>query len=334
MKKYEVLRAVVILQAVCMVVLTVVVVVKVWPGNDRLPNSSPHTNVGSEEEKDDPVKPGQSPGADSSLQTDKQRVIAKVGAEEITLDDLEQELHKQYGDAVLRTLMVHKAIDLEAAASELSVSAEEQSRELEKMVEGYDSEARFYEVMQEQVGMTKEQVLEDLRYRLLMEKIVVRSINVSDEEVDRYIADHPEEFDARTQLHLQWILTETSKEANSVLGLLTGGEDFATLARTYSIDSFTADSGGDIGLIDEDDPYYNREMLDTASRLQVAEMAGPIKVDGGYAIIRLIERQTTTKMTGRRLHDAVRKQLALERADSFPNLEDALLDKYDAVKTE
>jgi foldase protein PrsA len=334
MKKYEVLRAVVILQAVCMVVLTVVVIVKVWPGNDRMPNSSPQTNVGIDEEKGDPVKPGQSPGADSSQQTDKQRVIAKVGAEEITLADLEKELHKQYGDAVLRTLMVHRAIDLEAAASELSISAEEQSRELEKMVEGYDSEARFYEVMQEQVGMTKEQVLEDLRYRLLMEKIVIRSINVSDEEVDRYIADHPEEFDARMQLHLQWILTETSKEADSVLGLLTDGEDFAKLARTYSIDSFTADSGGDLGLIDEDDPFYNQEMLDTASRLQVAEMAGPIKVDGGYAVIRLIERQTTTKMTGRRLHDTVRKQLALERADSMTDLEDALLDKYDAVKTE
>ena len=73
--------------------------------------------------------------------------------------------------------MVHKAIDLEAAASELSISAEEQSRELEKMIEGYESESRYYEVMQEQLGMSKEQVLEDLRYRLLLEKIVVRSID-------------------------------------------------------------------------------------------------------------------------------------------------------------
>ena len=320
MRKYEVLRAVVILQAVCMVVLAVVVIVRVWPGNDRLPDG-------------DPAGPGQTPN-DSSQQADKQRIIAKVGAEKITLADLENELHKQYGDSVLRTLMVHKAIDLEAEASKLSISSEEQSLELEKMIEGYDNEARFYEVMQEQLGMTKEQVLEDLRYRLLMEKIVVRSIDVTDEEVDRYIADHPEEFEARMQLHLQWILTETSKEANSVLELLTDGEEFTELARTYSIDSFTAESGGDLGLIDAEDPFYNQDMLETASRLQVAEMAGPIKVDGGYAVIRLIERQMTTQITGRRLHDAVRKQLALERADSMTELEDKLLDKYDAVKTE
>jgi foldase protein PrsA len=172
-----------------------------------------------------PSKPGQTPVADSPGQPDQLRIIAKVGAEEITLADLDKELHTQYGEAVLRTLMVHKAIDLEAEAAELSVSAEEQNRELEKMVEGYDSETRFYEVMKEQLGMTKEQVLEDLRYRLLLEKIVTRSIYVSDEEVDRYIEDHPEEFEPRMQLHLQWIKTETLKEANAVLAQLTDGED-------------------------------------------------------------------------------------------------------------
>lgn len=336
MKNYEVLRAVVILQAVCMVVLTAVVVVKVWPGSDQQVDKQPQTNVGSEDsEKTNPnSQPGQTPSVESSVQPDPRRIIAKVGSEKIASADLDKELHRQYGDAVLRTLMVHKAIDLEAAASELSITAEEQNLELEKMVEGYDSESRFYEVMQEQLGMTKEQVMEDLRYRLLLEKIVIRSVNISDEEVDRYIANHPEEFEARVQLHLQWIMTETLKEANAMLERLTDGEDFATLARTYSIDSFTADSGGDLGLIDADDPFYNREMLDTASRMQVAEMAGPIKVDRGYAIIRLIERQMTTNMTGRRLHDAVRKQLALASADSFTEIEDRLLDKYDAVKIE
>lgn len=333
MKKYEVLKAVVILQAICMVVLTVVVVIKVFPGNDRIQDRRPQTNAGSGEDQDQ-GKPDQPLIVDPSKQTDHTRVIAKIGQESITLADLEEELYKQHGSAVLRTIMVHKVVELEAAASKLSVSAEEQDRELTKLIEGYESEDHFYEVMQSQLGMTREQVLEDLRYRLLLEKIVISSINVSDEEVDRYIADHPEEFEARVQLHLQWILTESVKEATSVLKLLTEGEDFAMLAKTYSIDSFTADAGGDLGLIDEDDPFYNQEMLSTASRLQVAEMAGPIQVSGGYAVIQLIERQVTTSMTGRRLHDAVRKQLALERADSLTETEDKLLTKYDAMKIE
>lgn len=315
MRKYEVLRAVVILQAVCMVVLTVVVVIKVLPGNDR------------------PLEK-QTQVEDDSEKSEGQQTVAKVGAATITAADLREQLYKQYGNTVLRTMMVRKAIDLEAEASELSVSSEELDRELEKMIEGYDSEKRYFEVMQEQLGMTKEQVLEDLRYKLLLEKIAIDSIEVSDAEVDKYIAEHSEEFTSRLQLHLQWILTESEKEANSVLQLLTDGEDFSMLARTYSIDSFTADAGGDLGLIDADDPFYNRDLLDTASRLQVAEMAGPIKVDGGFAVIRLLERQMTTTRTDRSLRDEVRKQLALERADSLTGVEDELLDKYEAVKTE
>ncbi|WP_138756006.1 peptidylprolyl isomerase [Paenibacillus sinopodophylli] len=328
MRKYEVLRAVVILQAVCMVVLTVVVIVKVWPGNERQLGSQPPANVGSEED------PADSAGVDASEQDDGRRIVARVGKDTITAAELQGELYKQYGEATLRSLMVRRVIDLEAEGSELSITADEQTRELARMVEGYESESRYYEVMLEQLGMSKEQVLEDLRYRLLMEKMIIRSVHITDEEVDRYIADHPEEFEARTQLHLQWIMTESLKEANSVLELLADGEEFALLARTYSVDAFTADAGGDLGLIDVDDPFYNAEILETASRLQIAEMAGPIKVDGGYAVIRLIERQTTTAMSGRKLHDAVRKQLALAQGDSLAELEDALLGKYDATKLE
>ncbi|WP_424768651.1 peptidylprolyl isomerase [Paenibacillus sp. sgz302251] len=334
MKKYEVLRAVVILQALCMVVLTVVVVVKVWPpGNERVANQPPPT-VGSGDEMGEPGKPSQTPVIDPLQPSDEQKTAATVGAERITVAELEEQLYKQYGEAVLRTLMVHKAIDLEAAAAELTVSSEEQNRELQKMVEGYESETRYYEVMREQLGMTEEQVLEDLRYRLLLEKIAVRSIVVSDEEVDRYIEANPDEFAPRLQLRLQWILTESEQEASAVLQLLADGEDFALLAKNFSIDGFTADLGGDLGLIDADDPFYDRDMMDTASRLQIAEMAGPMQVEGGYAIIRLVERQTTSSMTGRRLHDAVRKQLALERAGSLADLEDKLLAKYEAAKTE
>ena len=84
MRKYEVLRAVVILQAVCMVVLTVVVVIKVWPGNERQLDQQPQTSVGSEEDLVDPGKPGQTPDVDSSELGDERRVVARVGKEMIT----------------------------------------------------------------------------------------------------------------------------------------------------------------------------------------------------------------------------------------------------------
>ncbi|WP_051250565.1 peptidylprolyl isomerase [Paenibacillus harenae] len=321
MRKYEALKAVIILQAVCMVVLTVVVVIKAWP-NEHAP-----ANVGNEGKPAATGRPNPVPKPNGDA-------VARVGADVITAEELEEELYRQHGDTVLRTMMVHKAIELEAEAAKLHVLPEELDRELENMMEGYESEERFLEVMRGQLGLSKEQLLADLRYKLLLEKIAVRSVNVTDKEIDRYIEEHPEEFSAKEQLHLKWILTESEREADSLLQLLVAGGDFDLLARTYSMDSYTADTGGDLGLIDADDPFYDPEMLETASRLQIAETAGPIQVDGGYAIIRLVERQTTTGLSGQRLHDTVRKQLALERADSLNVLEDKLLTKYEAVKTE
>ncbi|MBD2872639.1 peptidylprolyl isomerase [Paenibacillus arenilitoris] len=320
MRKNEVLKAVVILQAVCMVILAVVVVVKVWPA-ERLPSHA------GEEEPAASGEPGLAPGSDKDA-------VARVGSDTITAGELRDELYKLHGDTVLRTLMVHKAIDLEAAASGVDVLPEELDRELQSMMEGYESEERFLEGMREQLGMTKDQLLEDVKYKLLLEKIAVRSVNVTDDEVDMYIEEHPGEYAAKERLHLQWILLESERDADAILDSLAGGEDFALLARTYSIDAFTAESGGDLGLIDADDPFYDAEMLDTASRLQIAEMAGPIKVEDGFAIIRLVERQTTEGLTGPRLKEAVRKQLALERADSLNELEDKLLAKYEAGKTD
>lgn len=310
MKKNEVLKAVVIVQAVCMIALTGMVIVKFWPAS--------------------PMREGEQilqPSPDPEKTAD---IVASIGSESITRQQLTTELYEQYGDEVLRTMLVRKAIDLEAGAYQIRVTQEELDRELAHSIEGYDNEEQFYTVMREQLGMTKQQVLDELRYRLLLEKITVRSVDVTDDEVNAYISEHPELFEPQLQLHLQWIVTETEKEAKQLLQSLANGNDFALLAQTYSIDSFTADSGGDLGMIQADDPFYDEDMLKMARGMDTGEIAGPIPVDAGYAVIQLLGRKMTTVEMGQRRLDAVRKQLALERAKSMSQVEEELLDKYDA----
>lgn len=316
MNKREVLKTVVILQAICMIALTGVVIVKMWPlsnpRQDEPTNQLPHTDIEVE-------------GKTES------QIIASVGGESISKDQLTKELYEQYGDRVLRLIMVRKAIDLEAQNTNISVTQEEVAHELASLVDGYDSEQQFFAVMSEQLGMTREHVLDELKYRLLLEKITVRSVAISDAEVDAYMEKHPEQFAPQLRMHLQWIVLETAAEANQVLQLIAEGSDFARLAQTYSIDSFTADSGGDLGYIQADDPFYNEEMLHIASELNVAEIAGPIEVEEGYAIIQLMGRNMTSGLTGYKQIAAVRKQLALERAKPMAQVEDELLEKYNAL---
>ncbi len=319
MRRNEVLKSVVILQAVCMVVLSVVVIVKIWPEHDGYKEMPPESNQGGE-------------GPDSFGQTaEGRKPAAQVGDQTISRAEWQAALYKLHGDQVLRLLMAHKAAEMEAAAAEVSVLPEEERRELEKLISGYGSEQQYYEMMEQQVGMSKEQVLEDMRYRLLLEKLALREVDVTNAEVDSYIDQHPEAFGPRSRIHLHWMVAESLSEADSLLNLLAAGGDFAELARTYSVDSFTAGVGGDLGMIDDHDPFYSDELLDTARRLQIGEMAGPIEVDQGYAIIRLVARETTNGLSGEALREEARKQLGLEKIESLSSLEERLLSKYAAA---
>ncbi|MCR2807243.1 peptidylprolyl isomerase [Paenibacillus soyae] len=306
MKRNEVLKTVVILQAVCMIALAGFVMAKAWP----LPSAN--GNVRDTEEQDD--------GA-----------VAVVGNQVISKDRLTEELIEQYGDAVLRQLMIRQAIELEAEASGLAVAQEEANDELKRSAEGYENEEQFFDVMKEQLGMSRQQVMEDIRYRLLLQKIAVKDIPVSDEEVRQYIEDHPERFGEKRQYHLLWIVTATRAQAENILSRLESGEDFSELAGTYSIDEFTSQSGGDLGLVDADDPFYDEAVLSAASGMAIAEIAGPIELEEGYAVIELAGTRSTAALTGERLLELARKELALERAKPQQELEDELLSRYDAA---
>ena len=110
---------------------------------------------------------------------------------------------------------------------------------------------------------------------------------------------------------------DTKKEAEDILHKLEEGEDFALMAKTYSKDEETASTGGDLGLIDLKDEYLPiRILLEAAANLTIGESAGPIPVDTGQAIIRLLEKHTTEALDKRSIRDMARKQLALHAGKS------------------
>ncbi|WP_165861455.1 peptidylprolyl isomerase [Paenibacillus paeoniae] len=317
MKRSEVLKVVVILQAICMIALTGMVMVKVWP-LPGLKGSDPGEQT---------TPPAPNAGGGSG-----QKPVASVGGTPITRDELTSELYKQYGDEVLRVMMLRRALDLEGKAIGLRVSQEELNRELAAAAEGYGGEEAFYSMMREQLGLSKEQIHAEYRYRLLLEQLAIKDIAVADHDVDRYMQEHPEQFAPQLQFHLRWIVTDTREQAESVLAKLMDGESFAAMARLYSRDEFTSEDGGDLGMIDADDPFYDEAVLKTAASMSIAEIAGPIELsEQGYAIVELAGRNSTTNLASDRLFEGARKQLALERAKPLHVVEDDLLKRYNAM---
>ncbi|MWC30195.1 peptidylprolyl isomerase [Paenibacillus sp. MMS18-CY102] len=312
MKKDRMLRGLVSLQALCMIVVAIVVTTHYVP---FLNKPKP---AGSE---------GGTGGADE-LSREEGRVLAVIGGKPITERDLTKELHRQHGASMLRTMMLHEAVKLEAAKQGLAVTPEQLSAELARVMEGYGSETEYYEEMQSQLGLAREDVQSDAEYRLLLEQIATRTVDVTDAQIEDYLAEHASEFTGVTELKIRWILTNTRSEANDVIDKLGNGEDFALMAKTYSIDAFTADHGGDLGYIEDHDPFVEESLLDATRSLEVGQVTGPVKTGGGYAIIRLEERREREGMAREQRREEARRQVALEQAKPLSEVENELLVQY------
>ncbi|CAM3961253.1 peptidylprolyl isomerase [Cohnella lubricantis] len=258
------------------------------------------------------------------------QTVATVGGQSITKQALVDQLLKNYGAQTLRVQMLRIAVELEAEAKGIEITDEEVDQELRRRIEGYDSEDQFYEQAREQLGMDKEEVREDTKYRLQLEQLAIAQVEVPDGDIDRYIEEHPEVFGPRIELQLAHIVVRSESDANEVLQLLENGADFAVLAESLSTDEFTAESGGDMGWIDADDPLTDSALLDAAVSLEVGQVTGPVQTASGYEVVKLAGRNVTAGMSEEAARREARRQLALDRAAPMADLEQLLLDKYGA----
>jgi len=260
--------------------------------------------------------------------------VATVGSSSVTRQQLLDRLLASYGSQTLRSMLLEIAVREEAEAAGVEVTNEELERELRMMKQGYEDEDDFYRSMEEQLGMNREEIREDARYRLLLEKLAIRNVEVTSEEISRYREEHSREFDPIRKYEFARIVVRTEEQANGLLAKLGQGEEFEDLARAYSLDEFTADQGGAAGWIESGDPFEAPSVLEALSSMNVGEVAGPIPSDQGFAIVRLDGRSETSPRSEEEIASEIRRTLALGKAPSFRDLEDALLSKYEAAVTD
>jgi len=258
-------------------------------------------------------------------------VVATVGGFSISRQQLMDKLLASYGSQTLRSMMLAEAVKEEAKSLHIEVTDEEMEKELRWMSQGYEDEADFYRSMEKQLGMNRQEVREDAHYRLLLEKLSIYNVQVSSEEIDHYLNEHWAEFQPVRQYRIFKIVVQTDELARGLLDKLGQGEDFAELARTHSIDEFTADQGGDAGWIESHDPFEAPEVLDQASAMQTGDIAGPVVTDQGFVIVRLDGVSEVQTRSEEDIRQEVRKQIALGKAVPADDMERAMLEKYGAI---
>lgn len=256
--------------------------------------------------------------------------VASIQDRAITEDEWVDELKKRYGREMLMTMLNRQAVALEAKAKGIDITTAEVDAEIDVMSRSYGSKERFLSEMEDQLGITEAELRMETTYRLLLEKIATSDVYIEPQQIDAYLELYPDQFRPKKQLNLSMIEVASEDEANQAMDRLENGEDFAALASEISLDEYTREEGGQIGLIEEDDPFLPPALLDAALELESGDIAGPISLTDTYAIVYLHDIIEPKAPSEDKIREAVRKQLALEQSISLSELERQLREKYEA----
>lgn len=260
------------------------------------------------------------------------RAIAAAGTEVLAEDVFFQGLKTAYGRQYVRDWLERTVVRLEAQALGVGIGRSEVDEELRRMQVGYESEQQFYRIMEEQLGLSRQQLRDDALHRLQLEAIATANVNVSNSDVEQYIQEHPDEFSPYQEIRYAQIVVDSEEAAARVLERLDQGADFALLARDVSQDGATADEGGDSGWVSADDPFIPDEVRGLLASMSVGDVSAsfPLAEDGWW-IVMLMGRRTINPLDDSDVRESLRRELALAQAPSLFDVVDALLEKYNAV---
>lgn len=222
----------------------------------------------------------------------RSEVVAKVGKESITKDNLYTFFVEQNGEAALDTLITKNLIEQEVEKEKVSVSKKDIDAELQELIDSYGGEETFNQQLATS-GLTMEDVESDVKTNLQIEKILEPLIEITDEEMQTYFDENKDSFAKTKQVKASHILVEDEATAKEVKEKINAGEDFAELAKEYSTDTASVESGGDLGFFEEGSMVAEFEKA--AFSMKVDEISEPVKSEYGYHIIKVTDKQEASE---------------------------------------
>lgn len=149
--------------------------------------------------------------------------------------------------------------------------------------EGYKRNLNIDPEVQAEVKMWYDNYL----FQMLQNKFL-DSTSVSDEEVYNYYSKRHKEESYPLMLNIIEILTDSLDNAEKIVYELEHGKDFKTLAKIYNKRRSTLKSYGEYGL----QPVGNYgEIGNIAKDMKVGDIYGPVQLQEGYSIFKLIDKQ-------------------------------------------
>ncbi len=214
----------------------------------------------------------------------------------------------------LRQLLEEMIILRRAEELNLTVSAQELEKEIDKVRKDYPDDS-FDEIFLKK-AISYDHWKEKIRKRLLVKKVIktdlVQDISIPAEEIKSYYNEHKETFGRPEMIRVYQILLPTKDQAKKVLAEINRGVPFQDMARAHSI-SPDKDKGGDLGFVAKG---ILPEVLDrTIFKLKEGKISPVVKSDYGYHLFLVTEKKPASKPDLAQVTKTIRTRLKEEKLE-------------------
>ncbi|HEY4553023.1 MAG TPA: peptidylprolyl isomerase, partial [Bacillaceae bacterium] len=148
-------------------------------------------------------------------------------------------------------------------------------------------------------------------------------VKVTDKELKEYYDNKQPDIEVRH------ILVDDEKTAKEVKARLDKGEDFAAVAKEVSKDPGTAEKGGDLGFVSQDDPALDQQFKDAAFKLEKDQISEPVESQFGWHIIQVTDKKE--KEAFDKVKDKYEYELKVSKLDA-DKVQKALKDELEKAK--
>jgi parvulin-like peptidyl-prolyl isomerase len=171
-----------------------------------------------------------------------------------------------------------------------------------------------YEAEIKKQGVTNEQVREDVRASVVQNKIydaVTKDVTVTDKDIDEFYKKNKQNYVQPASRDVRHILVKKKALADSLYEQVSGGANFAALAKKHSEDPSSKKQGGKLPISKgRQVPEFDK----AAFALDVGEISRPVKTTYGWHIIvalTKIKAEKTTPLS--EVRPAIRQQLVQQK---------------------
>lgn len=258
----------------------------------------------------------------------------QVGARGDQLE-LMKELRREAMDLVIEQELAAQAAEREG----IEADPAEVDKQVEELRSVFDTDAQF-RMKLEADGFTEESyrrhVERMVEAKVYLDRIRIDVADVSDVEVEEFYAENEARLTLPPQLRVRHILLKWKplgtnddraalrEQMEPILERARSGEDFAALAREFSEDSSTRNSGGDTGLFGPGSMVPEFEQA--AYSLKVGEISDPVSTVFGVHILKLEERQEPRLLPLDEVREQLREYIRGEK------MEAAVREKLDELR--